>query len=130
VDTETSFHTTTLGISGLFTFYRSEPFRLYVAPRFGMSWSRSKITSTATVTGLPVGLPLPGLSIPQDLELSTNAPSGGVSLGGQSRIGDRFGVFGELGFNYTKATQEDEFLDDRTTTTTGTRASVGVIIFF
>jgi hypothetical protein len=35
-----------------------------------------------------------------------------------------------LGFNFTKATQEDEFLDDRTTTTTGTRASVGVIIFF
>jgi hypothetical protein len=131
VETESRSHNTAFAITALFTVYRSEPFRLYVAPRFGMSWSRTKATSTATLTGLLPGVSLPpALFVPQDLELSSSAPSGGASLGASSRIGERFGIFGELGFNYSRSTQEDEFLAERTTSTTGTRASVGVIVFF
>ena len=130
VETESHAHNTTLAVSGLFTVYRSDPFRLYIAPRVGVAWARSKTTSTATITGLPGGLPAPGLTIPQDLELSTTSPTGGASLGASSRIGERFGVFGELGFNYARSTQDDEFLAERTTSTISTRASVGVIVFF
>lgn len=130
VETESHAHNTSLAVSGLFTIYRSDPFRLYIAPRVGVAWSRSKTTSTATITGLPGGLPPPGLTIPQDLELSTTAPTGGASLGASSRLGERFGVFGELGFNYSRSTQDDEFLAERTTSTIGTRAAVGVTVFF
>ena len=130
VETESHAHNTSLAVSGLFTIYRSEPFRLYIAPRVGVTWSRSKTTSTATITGLPGGLPPPGLTIPQDLELSTTSPTGGASLGGSSRLGERFGVFGELGFNYSQINQDDEFLAERTTKTLSTRAAVGVILFF
>ena len=130
VETELRAHNTTLAISGLFTIHRQEEFRLYVAPRFGIAWSQSKATSTATLTGLPGGLPPTGFQIPRDLELSTTEPTGGASLGASSRIGERFGVFGELGFDYSRSTQNDEFLAERTTSTIGTRASVGVIVFF
>jgi hypothetical protein len=130
VETESHSDNTAFGITGLFTVYRREEFRLYVAPRFGVSFFRSKTTSTATLTGLPGGQPPPSVQIPRDVELSTTSPNGGASFGGSSRIGERFGVFGELGFNYTRSTQDDEFLGERTTSAVGTRASVGVTIFF
>ena len=130
VETESTSNSTSLSLSGLFTVYRREEFRLYIAPRFGMSWAQSKITSTATLTGLPPELA--NLFVPRDLETSATSPNGGASLGASTRVGERFGIFGEAGFHYSRSTQENELFEDeeRVTNAFGTRAAVGVIVFF
>jgi hypothetical protein len=130
IDTELRNHATSLSLSGLFTIHRRDQFRLYLAPRFGMTWSRSRSTTTITTSGLPGQPNLPGFVAPE-VDSSSTAPSVGASLGGSYRLGERFGVFGEAGFQYTDVDLEgDLFAAARTATTIGTRASVGVIVFF
>jgi opacity protein-like surface antigen len=129
IDTELKNHATSLAFSGLFTIHKREQFRLYLAPRFAMNWSRSR--STTTITGLPTGQSiLPGIA-PADRDSTSTAPSAGASLGASYRLGERFGVFGEAGFQYTKVNLDDDlFAAERSATTIGTRTTVGVIVFF
>ena len=130
VETESTSNTTSFSISGLFTVHQRAEFRLYIAPRFAMSWAQSKVTSTATLTGLPPELA--NLFVPRDLETSATSPGGGASLGASTRVGERFGIFGEAGFHYSRSTQERELFEDeeQVTNAFGTRAAVGVIVFF
>src|SRR5687767_4286990 len=126
--TESHLHATSLAFAGLFTIHQRDQFRLYIAPRVGVAWSQSATTTTTTLSG--VVLPPPGSILPERrAELSSTSPTAGASLGAVSRLGDRFGVFGELGFQYSKSSLADDFAD-RSTTTVGTRTSVGVIVFF
>lgn len=127
--TESHNHATALAISGLFTIHRRDQFRLYLAPRIGVSWSQSATTTTTTVSGLV--LPPPGSILPERAaEFSATSPTAGASLGAVSRLGDRFGVFGELGFQYSKSDLGDDLFAERSAIAVGTRAGVGVIVFF
>ena len=127
--TESHLHATSLAVSGLFTIHQRDQFRLYIAPRVGVSWSQSATTSTTTVSGIV--LPPPGSILPdRTAEFSTTSPMVGASFGASSRVGDRFGVFGELGFQYSKSDLGVDFFTERSAITVGTRASVGVIVLF
>jgi hypothetical protein len=127
--TESHLHATSLAFSALFTIHQRDQFRLYIAPRVGVSWSQSEIRTTTTVSGLV--LPPPGSILPdRTAESSATSPTAGASLGAVSRLGDRFGVFGELGFQYSKSDLGADFFTERSAIAAGTRASVGVIVFF
>ncbi len=100
---EITSHTGSIGLAGIFTFYRTDLSRLYVAPRIAVSVSHLRLTSTVTRT-LPPGVP-PGLIDFPDLgpyESSFTSPGAGASFGAATTIHRRLALFGEGGF-YTRA---------------------------
>ena len=110
------------GVSALFYMKTEDKLRTYISPRFIYSHT----TSSSDTSGLTT---LPGQT-PVDLSQSGDAWGGAGSFGAQYAVGDKFTVFGELGFGFTHSTTS------RSTTGTsgsgnswGTRGGVGIVYY-
>jgi hypothetical protein len=102
---ETTSHTGSIGLAGVFTFHRTDQLRLYVAPRIAMSFSRQRLSATVTRT-LPPGFPAGVFDVPGfEAELSSTAPGAGASFGATTNIHNRLALFGEAGFIYQRSDQ-------------------------
>ena len=109
-------------ISALFYLTTDDKLRTYFAPRF--TWSHG--SSESELTG---PLPTP-IIVETESKSSGDAYGFGGSFGAQYGLGDRFLVFGELGFNYGHATSENNRSTTKTTTNAwGTRTAVGIVFF-
>lgn len=123
--TETSSRSATVGVSALIDVHRRDQLRLYVAPRAAIAFSKttSRITS-----------PIPPefeRFFPQlrEREFESSAPSFGFMFGASTKIGARFGVFGEAGLSYTRV-KPDLAFTRVTARDIGTRGGVGAMLFF
>lgn len=125
---ESSSQSGSIGVSLLFDLHRQDQFRIYLAPRVG--WAVAHTESTLTIDVSPIQI-FPGVP-PRD---NTNresetaySPTFGASIGASTRVGNRFGVFGEAGFSYNQTTTEE--ILQATRRSFGIRAGVGAILFF
>ena len=120
-----------LGISALITLAKTDRFRTYVAPRFAVGLSRSILKRSYDLTSLPANLPAALLSQlqPETIKSSSTTPLLGGLFGATAAIGERMGVFGEVGINYTRSSGFG-FDPDSKTHTVGVRSGVGVVLFF
>lgn len=85
--------------------------RLYVSPRFAIDRTKSTVGSTD-----------------QPAQVSKSVAG---SLGAETRVNDRFMIFGELGVQYGWRDYESTTLATTTKVrATGTRAAIGIGIFF
>lgn len=120
--------TTVVGVavSALFYVRKWDALRAYVSPRFGYTRSSGSSTTNEVIVGVP--------ELPVNQALSTAASSYLVtgSFGVQYGLGQRFGVFGELGYGYTRSSSSNGGLSafQLTTNGTGTRTAVGVLFYF
>jgi len=133
--TETRSHTSTIGVSALITVHQRDSMRVYLAPRFSVGLSSLTAVTTSEFVNMPPGVVLPGLNDllgPRTLEESVRTPAGGASLGASTKIGDRLGVFGEVGVNYSRSDSPiaSSIPVDAVRTSVGTRAGVGVMLIF
>lgn len=110
-----------VGLSALFYLGPPADLRFYLTPRVAYAWSRTETESSP---------PLAQLS-------SYRSESDGFlaagSFGAHYRPHDRFGIFGELGVNYSNQEGDTDFSLTRqslTTTSVGLRSGVGVTIYF
>jgi hypothetical protein len=94
-----------------------QAFRPYIVPQF--DYTRQNSTSTATsATSTATAL----------VTTTTSTYSGAASFGVQYALSARFGVFGEVGFEYDHETGTGLIASHGNTT--GTRNAVGVIVYF
>jgi hypothetical protein len=125
---DTSTQSGSIGVSLLFDLHRQDQFRIYVAPRFGVGMVHTE--STLTIDISPI-MTIPGVP-PRDSSTTESetafSPTFGASIGASTRIGDRFGVFGEAGFAYSETTTEE--VVQATRRSFGMRAGVGAMLFF
>jgi hypothetical protein len=128
ISQETSTQSGSIGVSLLFDLHRQEQFRIYLAPRVG--WGVVHSESTVTIDVSPIQI-LPGVP-PRDTTTSesetTWSPTFGASIGASTRVGERFGVFGEAGLSYNQTTTEEILRATRRSF--GIRGGVGAILFF
>jgi hypothetical protein len=130
------------GISALLYVHADGPFRVYVSPRYAYKHETSEITTSIPLASLlpsvpsfPISLP-PG--IPSTLTSSVNAHSHDHSvaglIGGEYRVGERFGIFGELGLEFAHATSTSQPIFDAplrgSSWSVGTTSAVGVNLYF
>ena len=132
---ESQTDTATLGITGLIAVHRRDALRLYVAPRFSMGWTSSKLAVTSEIINVPTGFIVPGINeilTPRAFEETSHTPGGGASFGGSVKIGERFAVFGEIGVDYNRGTVAlpSNSPADVTRTAFGTRGGVGAMLLF
>ena len=52
------------------------------------------------------------------------------SFGAQYRLSDRFGVYGEIGIQYSHSASDTIIISSATTHSWGTRSGVGAILYF
>jgi hypothetical protein len=108
------------GVSALFYLGHGDGLRTYLSPRF--SYVRNSATTEASGTFRA--------------ENWSNNYSVAGSFGAEYALGKRFCVFGEVGLGYTRQTSgyrsdaANILGSDSTANTVGTRAAVGVIVFF
>lgn len=111
------------GIGVLFRLSDDERLQTYLATRYGFSRSSTSSESDLSVPGIP------GSS--RSLTRSTQrSHSGGAAFGARYAPGSRFGVFGEFGLEYSSSSGSVAAAIDSTSKAAGTRAGVGVILFF
>jgi hypothetical protein len=117
-----------VGVSGLLYLSKGDALRTYVSPR--VNYSRS---STTTDVGIPATLS------PINARLTTTVTSNYAaagSFGAQYVLGKRFGLFGELGLNYshsgdrTPSSISSFFQSDQKSWSLALRSGVGVILYF
>jgi hypothetical protein len=107
------------GVSAIFYVGTYDHLRTYISPRFtyGHASSTSSSSSLATVTT-------------SELKTTTNAVGGAGSFGAQYALGDRFGIFGEVGFGVTHSDSKSSLAPTTGSGTVwGTRGSVGVVFY-
>lgn len=111
-----------VGVSGLIHIWRQEALRVYVSPRFSYTHQDASID-----LGLPATTIVPVLT-----HSTTNTYGVAGSLGGQYTLARHFGVFGEVGVAYTRATVSTDalILANGKNTSVGLRSGAGVILFF
>jgi hypothetical protein len=103
--TESTSHTGSIGVAGIFTIHRSDQVRLYVAPRVSVVQSSQRTTFNTTVT-LPPGLPpniFRDLSGSRTFESSSTSPAAGASFGAATNVHRRLALFGEAGFTWSRS---------------------------
>jgi hypothetical protein len=139
---ETTSHTGSIGVAGIYTMHRSEQFRIYLAPRVSLGFTTQRVTATTTASNLPPGFParfLEGLTGTQEFEASSTSPGAGVSLGAASNVNRRLALFGEAGFSYVRTNSprvtliglvDPGSLGEGKRTTLNTRAVAGVMFMF
>jgi hypothetical protein len=113
-----------VGVSALFYVGKWEALRTYVSPKF--LYTRG--TSTATFsTSSSLGSTLNGSTTIDD---SSYGVAG--SFGAQYTLGRRFSILGEAGVGYSRLKLSEKVADQTisTTNTFGTRARVGVVLYF
>jgi len=106
-----------VGLSVLFRVYRDENLTLYVSPRYV-----HRSGKTTVVQDIPANVFVPG---DDDRDIEGHSMSG--SLGVRYGLGERFGVFGELGVDYTREDTTDPATESRIART-GIRSGVGVVV--
>jgi hypothetical protein len=107
------------GVSVLFYIGKYDRLRTYVTPRFTYSHSSSTTTSSGT-SGLP---PISGTQ-------TTNSTGGSGSFGAQYAIGDRFSVYGELGFSFGHSSSTSSLSSSKGSGNSwGLRSGVGVVFY-
>jgi hypothetical protein len=110
-------------ISGLIYLQPAGPLRMYVTPRY----LYSRISSTSTIEVPQIQSPFGTLTtIPITTRRSTNEHGVAGLVGAEYRLGDRFGVFGEAGLLYTRAS----LLTNSSSWAVGSTSSVGVALYF
>ncbi len=129
-----------VGLSGLFYVRRWENLSAYVSPRF--SYARTSTTVTTTISGVVFtgldGSILNGTVDGSSFSTEGTSSSYGLSgaFGAQYSLGRKFGVFGEAGFGYshssssTTSSLPSSSSSGLTVNAFGTRAGVGVIVYF
>jgi hypothetical protein len=125
---ESSTQSGSIGLSLLFDLHRQEQFRIYLAPRVGWAVAHTESTVTIDVSRVQIipGVPPRGNTIGESE--TAYSPTFGASIGASTRVGDRFGVFGEAGFSYNQTTTEEILRATRRSF--GIRAGVGAMLFF
>jgi hypothetical protein len=119
------------GVSALIFLGRWENLRAYITPR--VSYSDIASTTESAITGVP------GASSTVRSSIDGHAISAGGAFGALYRLGNRFGVFGELGLTWTEQETETTTTSGSTSaasrstgtsTNWGTRSGVGVVFYF
>ena len=114
---ETDSQSFTTGVSAIFYMKRWDNLASYLSPRY--SFGRSSLEAR-------------GLIGERESSSSTHLFSG--SFGAQYWLGERFSAFGELGLGYQRGSSETDVdlpIDtDNSSTTFGTRSSVGIVFYF
>ena len=123
--TETSSRAASIGVSALFDLHRREALRLYVAPRVAIAFSKSTTRITSVIP------PEFERFFPQPRTRSStsSAPTVAALFGGATKIGDRFGVFGEIGLAYSQSSPDNDILNV-TSRALSTRGGIGAVLFF
>ena len=104
------------GVSALFYLHKYDSLRTYVVPRF--TYSRTSNTSTSS-----------SFTNSETTTTSTNTGLSG-SFGSQYSLGDRFGVFGEVGFGFNHSSGKSSTSPVKVSGNNwSTRTGVGVIFF-
>ena len=130
-----------VGISALITLTKADDFRTYIAPRVAWAMSRSTTTIEYDLSRFvpPSFLPPSGFRGFDNQEITTKSrtPSYGASFGATTTLRDRFGVFGELGVNYTPTGSLPFIIGGsggsgttRESRTVSLRSGIGLTIFF
>ena len=103
------------GFSVLFYMKQQDNLRTYFTPRiaYTRTSSTTEISSVTTSTS----------------KNTSNSLGAFGSFGAQYNLGDKFAVYGELGFGVTRAKARGSFNGEARTTQWGTRAGVGVIYY-
>jgi hypothetical protein len=138
---ESTTNSGSIGVAGLFTVHRSDHLRLYLSPRFLVSYSRERISDTITTSGnLPPGVIFgnPLSREPVSRESTSTSPGAGLSFGASSNVFDRVALFGEAGFTYSRSdaplillpTSISSFNSETSRTTISTRAVAGIMFRF
>ncbi len=115
-----------VNIAALLYLRKRESLNLYFVPRFGYGHSHSTSSSSSSSST--------GGGVTQDA--AANVYSISASFGAEHPISRRFGVFGELGFGYSKSLASSAVsmamnpVTNSTSRGVGTRASVGTILYF
>lgn len=105
------------GVSVLFYTSTHDRLRTYFSPHF----SYQHVSSESEASGVTNS----------STESNGNAYGGSGSFGAQYDVADRFSVFGEVGFGFSRlSTKSDNSPTKVTSTGWGTRSAVGVIFFF
>ena len=107
-----------VGLSALVRVYREENLSLYLTPRYVHRRGR-----TTVVQDVPANLFVAGSD---DREIEGHSITG--SLGARYGVGERFGVFGELGVDHSREDTTDPATESRITRT-GIRGGVGVMVY-
>ncbi len=112
-DTSQDGHSVSVGLSALFYFARWDMTRAYLVPRYAYSRTSSSLEGPFSILRDSTG----------------NAHDASVSFGAQHNLGDRFAIYGELGFAYERLTT-DITTSELRTSRFGTRSGVGVVVYF
>lgn len=139
---ESTTNSGSIGVAVLFTMHRSDHLRLYLSPRFLVSYSRERISDTITTSGnLPPGV-IFGNPLSRDERISrestSTSPGAGLSFGASSNVFQRVALFGEAGFTYSRSdaplillpTSISSFNSETSRTTITTRAVAGIMFRF
>jgi len=102
------------GVSALFYLRTQDRVQTYVSPRFSYTHSESNAAGTTAIPGS-----------------SSNGTGFSGSFGAQYSPSAKFSVFGEVGVGYTRSTTKSDLTgSDLMTSSWGTRAGVGIIVYF
>jgi hypothetical protein len=111
-------------VSALFYLHKYDNLRTYFSPRF--TYSR---TTNTTTSSLPTAATAPGFA-PLETKSTTRSSGGTGSIGAEYALGNKFAVFGEVGFGFSHQTSKSSTSATRSTGNTwGSRAGVGVVFF-
>ena len=104
------------GVSALFYLRTEERLRTYFSPRFTYSHSSSSSSSSGVTTS--------------ELEQTTNVVGVSGSFGAQYAVGDRFTVFGELGFSFSHShSKASQLPTSGSGNGWGLRSGVGIVYY-
>jgi hypothetical protein len=121
---EASNREVAFGVSALIDLHRRDQLRVYVAPRVGLGFTKTSLTST-----LDGPSELGRLLAPETTTRTARVLAFELMLGASTRIGERFGVFGEIGAGYSRSLGDDSLLE-LSSRTFRSRGGVGAILFF
>jgi hypothetical protein len=111
------------GVTALLYLTQRDALRTYLAPRYSYAH-----TTTSTDLSSPLANVVPA---PTEASTSTHAVSG--SIGAQYSVARHFGIFGELGLQYSHnaiSPSSSVLRTDAKQTAIGLRSGAGVIVFF
>ena len=106
-----------VGVSALFQIYREENLLVYASPRYVFRRGHTDV-----VQDVPADIFASG----SDRDIRGHSITG--SLGARYGLGTRFGVFGELGIDYSREDTTEPTFESRISRT-GIRTSAGVLLF-
>lgn len=112
-----------LGLAFLYYLGDDDGMRTYVAPRYRLSRASASTESAIVIPGIPD-------RSEDDRRLSQVTHSGGVSFGASYGLGDRFAVFGEVGFEFVTSSSPPLLDLESTSRALATTGGVGVVMYF